>query len=171
MWSFHCSSFSNVLLLWPPCIADAVIIFFPCGFFLSSSFVSSPDLSGRRLDVYLPYLYTWCGLGANLECRSEMCCTRLAENTGCKKWPSRHHCSTLSDCIFATKAHIDNQKKNLLHSNTSSICPHNMVNFSPLAAEIVSLVWGTPANFNGFCVLAALLQSTLVVGIGQTSRR
>ena len=28
-----------------------------------------------------------------------------------------------------------------------------MVNFGPLAAEIVSLVWGTPANFNGFGVL------------------
>ena len=27
----------------------------------------------------------------------------------------------------------------------------------PLAAEIVSLVWGTPGNFNGFRVLAALL--------------
>ena len=30
-----------------------------------------------------------------------------------------------------------------------------MVNFGPLAAEIVSLVWGTPANFNWFRVLAA----------------
>jgi len=27
-------------------------------------------------------LHTWCGLSANLECRSETCCTRLAENTG-----------------------------------------------------------------------------------------
>jgi len=27
-----------------------------------------------------------------------------------------------------------------------------------LAAEIGSGVWGTPANFNGFCVLASLLQ-------------
>jgi len=26
-----------------------------------------------------------------------------------------------------------------------------------LVAEILSLVWGTPANFNGFRVLAALL--------------
>jgi len=34
-----------------------------------------------------------------------------------------------------------------------------MVNFGPLAAEILSLVWGTPANFNGFRVLAALLHS------------
>jgi len=32
-----------------------------------------------------------------------------------------------------------------------------MVNFGPLAAETVSLVWGTPTNFNGFRVLAALL--------------
>ena len=43
-----------------------------------------------------------------------------------------------------------------------------MVNFDPLAAEIVSLVWGTPGNFNGFCFLAALLHSTLVVGVSQT---
>ena len=27
-------------------------------------------------------------------------------------------------------------------------------NFDPLAAEILSLVWGTPGNFNGFRVLA-----------------
>ena len=53
-------------------------------------------------------------------------------------------------------------EKNLLSSNISSTCPHNMVNFGPLAAEIVSLVWGTPANFNGFCVLAALLHGILV---------
>jgi len=33
-----------------------------------------------------------------------------------------------------------------------------MVNFGPLTAEIGSGVWGTPTNFNGFCVLAALLR-------------
>ena len=32
-----------------------------------------------------------------------------------------------------------------------------MVNFGPLATEMGSLVWGTPANFNGFRVLPALL--------------
>ena len=37
-----------------------------------------------------------------------------------------------------------------------STCPHNMVNFGPLMAEIGSGVWVTPANFNGFRVLAAL---------------
>jgi len=35
-----------------------------------------------------------------------------------------------------------------------------MVRFGILAAEIVSLVWGTPANFNGFRALAALLYGT-----------
>jgi len=44
-----------------------------------------------------------------------------------------------------------------------------MVNFGPLAAEIVSLVWGTPGNFNGFRVLAALLHGTLVVGVSETA--
>jgi len=28
-----------------------------------------------------------------------------------------------------------------------------MVNFGPLAAEIISLVWGTPANFDGLHIL------------------
>jgi len=70
--------------------------------------------------------------------------------------------------IFATEAYIDNRKKNSLSSSTSCTCPHNMVNFGRLAAEIVSLVWGTPGNFNGFRILAALLHGTLVVGLSQT---
>jgi len=49
----------------------------------------------------------------------------------------------------------------LLISNASFTCTYNVVNFGPLAAEIVSLVWGTPANFNGFGVLAALLHGIL----------
>jgi len=43
-----------------------------------------------------------------------------------------------------------------------------MVNFGPLAAEIGPVVWGTPANFNGFLVLAVLLHGTVVKGIIQT---
>jgi len=77
----------------------------------------------------------------------------------------------LSGCIFATKAPIDNHKKNLLNSNTSSTCPHNMVNFGPLTAEISSGVRRAPANFNGFRILAALLHGALVVGVNQTSWR
>jgi len=57
-----------------------------------------------------------------------MCSTRLAANAGPKsrqKSPSRHHRTTLSGYIFATKAPIDNRKK-LLSSNISSTCPHNI---------------------------------------------
>jgi len=86
-----------------------------------------------------------------------------------KKSPSGHHPTNLSGYIFAAKACIDNRKKNFLSSNISPTCPHNMVNFARLAAEILSLVWGTPGNFNGFRVLAALLHGTLVVGVSKTA--
>ena len=45
-----------------------------------------------------------------------------------------------------------------------------MVNFCLLAAEIVSLVWGTPANFNAFRVLAALLHGTVKEGAAKLRR-
>jgi len=93
---------------------------------------------------------------------------RLTENEGRKKSPSAHHHTTLSGYIFATKACVDNPKRNLLSSNMSSRCPHNMVNFGLLAAEISQAVWGTPANFNGFRFLAALLHGSQVVGVSQT---
>jgi len=59
----------------------------------------------------------------------------------------------------------------LLNSNISSTCPHNIENFGPLAAEICWRVWGTPATFNGFRILAALLHGTVVVGVSQTLQR
>jgi len=67
--------------------------------------------------------------------------------------------------------HISTIGNNLLSSNTSFACPLTMVNFGALTAEIHSGVWGTPANFNGFRVLAALLHGTLVVSVSQTLRR
>ena len=56
----------------------------------------------------------------------------------------------------------------MLSSNICSTCPDNMVNFGPLAAEIGSLVWGTPADFNGFRVLASLLQRRRSTEANQT---
>jgi len=46
-------------------------------------------------------------------CKSEMCCTRLPENTGRKNSPSAHHRADLTGYILATEAHIDNRKKHL----------------------------------------------------------
>jgi len=39
------------------------------------------------------------------------------------------------------------------------------------AAEVGPIVWGSPPNFNGFHVLAALLHGTPVLGVSQTLRR
>ena len=52
--------------------------------FLSLFFFPSPNLIGRRLDVY-HILRHMVWPSANLECRSETCCTRLAANSGRKK--------------------------------------------------------------------------------------
>jgi len=101
-----------------------------------------------------------------------MCCRRLAANTGRKKVAKNRHLGTIAQLCWAISLqlrHMSTIGKNLLSSNISSTCPNNMVNFGPLATEIVSLVWGTPANFNGFRVLAALLHGTLAVGVSQTA--
>jgi len=111
-------------------------------------FLSSPNLSRRRLDL----------------------CHAAPWKYRTQKSPFGHHRTILSGYIFATKARVDN-RKNLLSSNISSICPHNMLNFGLLAAEIISSVWGTPENFNGFRVLAVLLHGTPVLGVSHTLRR
>ena len=91
------------------------IIFYSCGFFILSSFFLA-YFQRSQIGRLLYFHHTWCGLTANLECRSEMCCTRLADNTGVKNSPKNsptaHHRTTLSGCIVATKALfcIDNRK-------------------------------------------------------------
>ena len=72
--------------LWPPYIIGQAIIFLHCGFYLLSSPFFFPRLISAVGDWMstIPYFHTWCGLSANVECMSEMCCTRLAENTGRK---------------------------------------------------------------------------------------
>ena len=100
---------------------------------------------------------------------------RLTENTGRQKSPKDrhgHHRTTLSGYIFATEACIDSRKK-LLNSNMSPTSPYNMVIFRPLAAEIGSLVWGTPANFSGFLVEQSVSpifgRAAITLGIGPHS--
>jgi len=65
----------------------------------------------------------------------------------------------VSQAISLQLRHLSTVGKSLLNSNMSFRCPHNMVNFGPLAAEIGPVFWGTPANFNWYRVLAALLHA------------
>jgi len=91
-----------------------------------------------------------------------------------KKSPKNRHLRTIAQLCLAIPSqlrHVSTIGKKLLSSNISSRCPHNMVNFGLLAVEIGPAVWGTPANFNGFHVLAALLHGSQVVSVSQTLRR
>ena len=73
-----------------------------------SIFFSSPNFSGRRLDVYHTF-DTWCGPSANLECMSEMCCTRLGGNTGRKNDAKNRHLHTITQlchAVFSQLRHV-----------------------------------------------------------------
>jgi len=134
--------------------------------FLSFFLLSSPNLSGRRLDVCHTSTHDVALVRIWNACLK--CAARSSRETQDAK--NRRLRTIASGYIFATKACIDN-RKNLLNSYISPTRPHSMVNFDPLTAEICSGVWGTPANFNEFRILAALLHGTPVVGVNQTLRR
>jgi len=82
-----CGFFYLLLHLWSPyVIGQAIYIYSCCGFvfFFFPRLISAvgdwmPSQIGR-----IPYFHRWCGLSANLRCRSETCCMRLAANTGRK---------------------------------------------------------------------------------------
>ena len=112
----------------------------------------------------MPYFHTWCGLSANLK--------RAARGSLKMQDAKNRHLHTivqLCRAIFSQLRHVPTIEKKFLSSYVSSRCSHNMINFGLLAAEIDPVVWGTPANFNGFHVLAALLHGSQVVGISQTA--
>jgi len=157
---------SYLISLWPPCVADADIIFLPCGFFPSIFFPRLISAVEDWMSTILPYM-VWHQGKFRMHVWNLMHAARWKYRT--KKWRiksrSGHHPTTVLGYIFAIKTRIDNRKK-LLDSNIAPTCPNNMVNFGSLAAEIISLVCGTPANFNGFRVLPALLHGTVVVGVG-----
>jgi len=143
-----------------------------CGFFFPSIFFfSSHILSRRRLDVYHTATHGVALVWIRMQVWNVLHAARWKSGRKIAKTsPSARHRTSLPGHIFANKAHVDNRKK-ILNSNISSICNHNMVDLGPLTAEIRWRVWGTPANFNRFRVLAVLLHGTLAVSVNQTLRR
>jgi len=90
-----------------------------------------------------------------------MCCMRLAEKYRMQKSPKIRHLGTIAQFYRVVSwqlKHASTISKNVLSSNIPYTCPQNMADSGPLTAEIGSGVWGTPANFNRFCVLVSLLQ-------------
>ena len=56
----------------------------------------------------------------------------------------------LCPAVSSQLRHVSTIGKNFLNSNISPTCPHNMANFGPVTAEIVLVVWCTPAISTGF---------------------
>jgi len=76
----------------------------------------------------------------------------------------------LCRAISSQLRHVSAIGKHMLSSNISSTRDHNMVNFGPLAAEIVSGVWGHLTYFQRLPRLGSVT-ARHVVGVSQTLRR
>jgi len=118
----------------PPGVADAPLYFSAVVSF--SSFLSSPNLSGRRLDVYhtstrgvaLVRIYN-----ADLKCAA-----RDSLNIqDAKKSPKIRHLGSIAQLCRAVSSqprHVSTMgKNNLLNSNISPICPHNIGELRPIS--------------------------------------
>ena len=111
------------------------LYFCPVSVFLS--FFSSPNLIGRRLDVY-QYLHTWCGLSANLECRSEMYCKIYKKTI----WPQTHVMLTKTAFLQGWPPWALEAEKSSCYNTWS--CPCYSQHCIPLFWEEEWLVGGDP---------------------------
>jgi len=116
----------------------------------------------------LRYFHTLSGLTANLGFRSEMCSTRLAEIQDAKKSPKNPYLCTIAQFCRPVSLQLRRVstigKKLVKQQYLFHTCPYNMVKLGPLTAEIGLLVWGTPANLNGFCALSSAHHRTTSSG-------
>jgi len=104
------------------------------------------------MSAILPHMVC---LSANLECRSEMCFARLAEIQDAKN----RHFSTIAQLCRAVSSqlrHVSTIGKKLLNTDTSSTCPHNMVNFGLLTAEIPLASLGHSFQFQRLSCLGSV---------------
>jgi len=134
----------ELFLLWPPCVADADIIFLSCGFFYLLSLSFFPCLISAVADWMSAILahMVW------LLCEFRM---QVWNELHAARWKYRtQNIAPLHNFVgpYLRNYSMHRQsEKNLLNSNTSSTCPYNMVNL-PLAAEIGPVVRSTPANIH-----------------------
>jgi len=131
--------------------------FFPCLISAAADWVST----------ILPHMvWPYCEFKMQLWNVLHVACWKYRMQKIAKNSPSGHHCTAISSQL----RHISTIGKKLVKQQ---YLPHMSLQYgelSLLAAEVVSLVWGTPANFNRFRVLAVLLHGTLVVDVCQTLR-
>jgi len=134
------------------------------------NFFSSPNLSRRRLDVchtstHGVALVRISHAGVKHAARGSL---KIQDG---KKVAKNCHVGTITQlcrAISSQPRHVSTIGKKLVKQQYLLQMSPQCGELSPLAAEIDPVVWGIPANFNGFSVLAALVHGTPVVGISQT---
>jgi len=94
--------FFFMVALWNTADHYIFIMWFLSFYLLRSFFIAW----SQRSHIGLPYFDTWCGLSANLECRSETYCARLAENAGPKKSPKIGHLGTIVQLCRAISSQL-----------------------------------------------------------------
>ena len=99
--------------------------------FFLSFFISSPNLNGRRLDVCHTSTHG-VSLSANLRCRSETCCTRLAGNAGRKKVAKNRHLGTITQLCWA----ISSQLRHMLTIGKKLVKQRYVLHMSPQYGEL-----------------------------------
>ena len=94
-------------------------------------------------------------------------CCKYRTQKNRQKFASGHHNHNFCRAISSQLRHVSTVRKKLVKQQYLHISPQ-YGELGPLAAAIDPVVWGTPANFNGFHVLAALLQRCRSTEANQT---
>jgi len=139
-------------LLWPPCIADAGILFYPCGYFFLSFFFFSCLFSAVAdcMSTMLPHmLWTLCKFRLQVKNVLHVAHTKITQKN--------RHPRTITQLCWAISLqlrHVSTIGKKLVKQQ---YLLHMYI--GPLTAEISWWLLGTPANFSGFRILVSLLHS------------
>jgi len=134
----------------------------PVGFFYLSSFFFFVAWSHPSQIGCLPCFHTWCDFSANLEFRMQVWNLLRASHWNyrtqkiAKNLPSGH-IAQLCRAVSSQLRHVSTIRKKLVKQQYLQMSSQ-YDELPPLTIEIGLPVWGTPANFNWFRVLALLLQ-------------
>jgi len=166
----------TVTVLWSPYVIGQTIIFLPCDFYLSffiSSFFLSffPRLISAAVDWISTILHTWCGLSANLRCRSETCCTRLTENAGRKKLAKNRHLGTIAQLCRAISSQLRHEStvaKKLVKQRYVLHISSQYGELRPTNGGDPSCSLRHPCKFQRVSRLGSFTARHLVVGVSQT---
>jgi len=124
-------------------------------------FFSSPNLSRHRLATILPHMvWPLCEFRMHVWNVLHMAISKY-------RTQKNRHLGTIAQLCSA----ISSQLRHVLTTGKKLVKQQyllHMVIFSPLTAEMCWQVWGTPANFNRFCVLALLLHQRRSTEVNQS---